>query len=229
MAKTPVQAVSSAKKYTSYNPPGMCQQFTRVCFGIGGGFGSARAAWQGAKKRHHASRGSQIPAGVPVYWLGGSRGYGHAAVSLGKGLCRSTDWPRLGRVGTARIDDISRQWNLSLVGWAEDINGVDIPGIPKPNDGEPNIQLKHVIRATKSRQAIHHGKLLKLAVAKEVGKGKMNLASPVLGGSFRTQYTMVQRKFLKAKDLKYTKVAVDGIPGDGSMTWLGKRQGFDVV
>lgn len=228
MANTPAQAVASSKRFGNYRS-GMCQQFTRICFGIGGGFGSASAAWRGAKKRHHVSRGSQVPAGVPVYWLGGSRGYGHAAVSIGNGLCRSTDWPRLGQVGTARIDDISRSWNQSLVGWAEDINGINIPGIPQPNDGEPNIQLKHVIRATKTGKPIRHGKRLKLAVAKEVGKGKMNLASPVLGSQFRAQYADLQVKYLRAKGDRITKGAANGLPGRESMKWLGKRHGFDVV
>lgn len=229
MARTPAQAVLAAKRTNSYSPSGMCQQFTRVCFAIGGGFGSARAAWQGAMKRHPVSRGSQVPAGVPVYWLGGSRGYGHAAVSLGNGLCRSTDWPRSRQVGTARIDDISRQWNMSLVGWTEDINGVKIPGIPGVKDGKPDIQLKHVIRASKSTERIHHGKFLKAAVAREVGKGKMNLASPVLGASFRTQYAEVQRKYLKTKRRKISQAATNGVPGRESLTWLGKRRGFDVV
>lgn len=229
MARTPGQAVAAAKNVSYYSPSGMCQQFTRVCFGIGGGFGSARAAWQGAKKRHYVSRGSQIPAGVPVYWLGGSSGYGHAAVSLGNGLCRSTDWPRSRQVGTARIDDISRQWNQSLVGWAEDINGTPIPGIPRPNDGEPNIHHKHVVRAVRSGRPILHGKRLKLAVAKEVGKGRMNLASPVLGSQFRAQYADLQVKFLRAKKRKITKSATNGMPGRESLIWLGKRQGFDVV
>jgi hypothetical protein len=119
-------AVQWALDHTSWTPSGMCQQFTRMSFGVGSGFPTAAAAWNGARKKHPTNDPMSVPPGVPVYYRGGSRGYGHACVSLGRGLVRSTDWPSRYRVGTARITDLERSWGQTFVGWTEDINGVTV-------------------------------------------------------------------------------------------------------
>lgn len=229
MVNTPAEAVAVAKQYDHYSPSGMCQKFTRTCFGIGSYFGSAAAAWQGADKRHFESNPDKIPFGVPTYWLGGSRGFGHTAVSIGNGFGRGTDWPSSGRVGNFRISDIQRVWGHRLVGWAEDINNVDIPGIVVPGDNVLNINYANIRDAVKQHKALFRGKQLKAAVAKEVGKGHMNMASPVLGNGFREQYSALQKKYLSANGLRVTKTAADGIPGRDSLLWLAERQNFDLV
>lgn len=43
------------------------------------------------------------PAGVPVYWLGGSQGDGHVALSAGNGQVYSTDFGPNGYVGDGRV------------------------------------------------------------------------------------------------------------------------------
>jgi len=106
-----------------------CQKFVRMAFGAPGGFGSAIAAWNGAKGRHKMSSGSQAPAGVPVYWSGGR--YGHVALSTGGGRMISTDYPTSNRVGTGSIDDLTRKWGKNLLGWTEDINGKKIYKVPQ--------------------------------------------------------------------------------------------------
>lgn len=106
----------------------MCLMYTRTWLGIGCKYGSAIAAWNGARKRHGAK--SIAPKGAPVYWRGGK--HGHIALSVGGGKCRSTDRPRGGVVSTVTIDSISRAWGYKYVGWTEDLNGIDIPYLDKP-------------------------------------------------------------------------------------------------
>jgi hypothetical protein len=208
---------------TSWSPPGMCQQFTRMAFNVGAGFPTAAAAWAGADKRHPTRDPMTVPRAVPVYWTGGSRGFGHAAVSLGNGLVRSTDWPSTGRVGTARIMDIERAWGHRFVGWTEDINNVTVWQKPRPV-----IDASMISYAARNFEVAPRSLLLKKAVAKEVGTGSMVLSHGVLGPGFRAQYKLVQQKYLRSLNRKVTAAAADGIPGPASLEWLGKRHGFDV-
>lgn len=224
MAKTGAQAVAWAKSHTSWHPEGTCLIFVRTAFGVNSYYGSARLAWYGANKKHYVSRGSQVPAGVPVFWLGGSHGYGHIAVSLGNGYCRSTDWPHRYQVSTARIDDISRTWGQHLVGWTEDLNRVTIQ---TPVKSGPNvIDLSSVVYAVHNHGAIKNGATLKKAVLAEVGRGSMNVSSNTLGEGFHNQYKLVQRKYFKAVGQTPSPGDVDGIPGISSLTWLCRRHGL---
>lgn len=112
---------------------GLCGVFTRSAFQVGPKYPSAASMWEHADQRHPVTTGDDVPRGVPVFWLGGSEGYGHAAVSAGGGLCWSTDWGGVGQVNLARIDQISTQWRLRLVGWSQDINDVPVWELTVPN------------------------------------------------------------------------------------------------
>src|SRR5690606_3445553 len=70
--------------------------------------------------------GGKAPRGAPVYWTGGSRGYGHIALGLGKGYCLSTDAGGSGRVAKIKIDKLTAWWGHHFQGWAEDVNGVRV-------------------------------------------------------------------------------------------------------
>jgi hypothetical protein len=128
--RTGMVARAWAKLHTSWSPSGMCAQFVRSCFGVGAYYGSARLQWLNARYKHRTSDPNNIPPAVPIYWSGGSKGFGHVAFSVGGGLCRSTDWPSRGRVGIARVSDIHRLWGHTLVGWTEDINRVRVYAPP---------------------------------------------------------------------------------------------------
>lgn len=106
------------------NFKGLCLQFTRMCYGVGAYYPSAKAAWDGAKYKHRTSNANSIPAGVPVYWATSSR-YDHVAISAGNGYCYSTDIKRSGRVDRVSINSITRAWG-PLLGWTEDLNGVRV-------------------------------------------------------------------------------------------------------
>ena len=110
----------------------------------------AEDGWKAAKHKHPTTTPGGVPAGVPVWWGGGSSDHGHVAITAGGGMCWSTDIKREGRYDLVPIAEISRKWGLPLLGWTEDINGVrvyDPPATPpKENPVAPLnwIQRTHV-------------------------------------------------------------------------------------
>ncbi|MCL2542747.1 MAG: hypothetical protein FWE71_09875 [Nocardioidaceae bacterium] len=121
--------------HPSRNWHGMCQDFTHSAFGVpSDGTPSAAAAWERAKYRHPETDPANIPRGVPVFWTGGSHGFGHAAVSRGGGSVWGTDLVRDGQVDVYPINDVHTKWGLTLAGWTEDIDGVRVwqPDAAKP-------------------------------------------------------------------------------------------------
>lgn len=127
--RTPEQAIEWARQQ-HYNPSqgwtGLCQMFVRSAYGLGGGFASASAQWRGAQHRHRTSDGNKAPRGVAFCWTGGSRGFGHIVLSVGNGLCWSTDVVRTGHVDLVRINEITQRWGQHPEGWIEDVNGTRI-------------------------------------------------------------------------------------------------------
>jgi len=109
------------------NAPGLCLQWSREQAGIPSKYSDASTAWKHATGRRAGN--ANPPRGAAVYWTGGSRGYGHIAISLGNGKVRSTDAGGSGRVATISISQISREWHLKYAGWADSINGYRIPGV----------------------------------------------------------------------------------------------------
>jgi hypothetical protein len=79
--------------------------------------GTAREAWDLAK---HKEYNTEPPAGAPVYWAGGSHGYGHIALSAGHGMIYSTDIRRIGKVDLVPLDEIRARWGLRYLGWSRD-------------------------------------------------------------------------------------------------------------
>ena len=111
-----------------YNAIGYCLQQSRIWAGIPARYPDAATAWRNVdlEARNYGDR--RPPRGAAVYWIGGSRGYGHIAVSLGAGRIRSTDAGGAGRVATRTLGWFDRQWpSLTYMGWSWDINEVTIP------------------------------------------------------------------------------------------------------
>lgn len=109
---------------------GWCQKFTNEIFQTGSvgdydGDGDADAidGWKKAVahgkvvKAAKIKKLADIPAGVMLYWSGGGRGYGHAAVGVGGGNMVSTDLPTSGRVGKVPISRAHTQWGLTFLGY----------------------------------------------------------------------------------------------------------------
>ena len=125
--RNPSAALNMAQSTSSFDT-GMCLRFVRTMFGVPAKYRTAAIAWGATKHRHT----SVPPAGVPVWWTGGRRGFGHVAVSAGDGFVISTDCPSRGRVGKVAIKAITQGWGQTYRGWSEDINDVRVfQGRPK--------------------------------------------------------------------------------------------------
>jgi hypothetical protein len=121
-----VQTAASAVA-SSTNVPGQCLAWSREQADIPSKYPDATSAWEHATGRRPGD--TDPPRGAAVYWTGGSAGHGHIAISLGHGRVRSSDADGSGDVGTVPLRFFDREWNLHYVGWANSINGYQIPGV----------------------------------------------------------------------------------------------------
>jgi hypothetical protein len=129
VAKSDVAETVAAAKASTYNVPGQCLGWSREQADIPSRYTDAATAWEHAHGRHAGD--ANPPKGAAVYWLGGSGGHGHIAISLGHGLVRSSDAGGSGVVATVPLRRLTREWHLTYVGWADSINGYRIPGVAR--------------------------------------------------------------------------------------------------
>jgi hypothetical protein len=116
-------AVSNARQVGTY-PPGYCLKYVRAeAWRIGGLYASAIDAWYGAIDRHPGDRNP--PLGAPCFYSGGQ--YGHIVVWTNQPDMRSTDMPSSGLVSEGDLDWPVNHWGQTYLGWAGDLNGVDLP------------------------------------------------------------------------------------------------------
>jgi hypothetical protein len=129
--------------------PGTCLKQQRLLWGIdahdftptNGRDPWAIEAFDFAKFKHPTATTDSIPDFVPCYWRKNGRP-GHIALYLkhGSGLCLTTDRPNSGKFGIVPVEEISRAWGMTFVGWTEDLNGVRVytpPPPPPPPAKEP--------------------------------------------------------------------------------------------
>lgn len=121
-----VRALARAPRPTT--EVGMCLRETREVLGVGAAALDAIGAWKAARFKHPTVLDhSRIPAGVPIFWAGGSAGHGHVAIAAKKrGYCWSVDKKRPGHWDRVPIDSITHDWRLQFLGWTEDLNGVRV-------------------------------------------------------------------------------------------------------
>jgi hypothetical protein len=164
----------------------LCLMFVRSCYAVAAREPNAKKAWETARYRHATTNATTIPAGVPVFWRTGTVNW-HIAISIGGGRCYSTDIGGKGKVGLIGIDELSRRWGATLLGWSEDLNGFRVytkpktpakpkvppfpvgigPGKAKPSARELQQQLKRAGFMPKSvKEADHYGPATKAAVAR---------------------------------------------------------------
>lgn len=91
-----------------------------------GGTAAEAFAYEAAKNPDPTHGWYNPPAGVPVFWSGGSAGAGHVAISDGKGNVWSTDIERSGKWDLVPVADIHARWGLKYLGWSERLNGVRV-------------------------------------------------------------------------------------------------------
>jgi hypothetical protein len=125
-------AIIAARTQSQNGPQfgeGECLMRVHDCYGIGALFPSAAAGWTGARMKHPTADPAVIPRGYPVWWTGGSHGFGHVAIAAGNGMCWSSDIRRIGFFDLVPIDEIHAKWGLTLVGWTEDLNGQTVVAV----------------------------------------------------------------------------------------------------
>lgn len=105
------------------NEVGMCLREVRGWFGVDAKYASAISAWRNAAHRHSGGH-----RGLPCFWSGGSKDFGHIALDIGNGYCISTDAPGIGsgKVGVVKKSAISSAWYMTYLGYTTDLNGVSL-------------------------------------------------------------------------------------------------------
>jgi hypothetical protein len=210
-------ALGWAKAQRSF-PTGICLKFVRTCYNVQPKYATAAIAWSKTKYRHR----STPPKGVPVWWTGGSRGFGHIAISDGGGYVISTDTGGKGRVGRTSIANITRAWGQTYRGWTEDINGIRVHWPSGSRPSTPVLDVSAVAtmfrRGTRSSAVL----IIQRALAIEVGLDFSN--SPgTPGPRTKTAYKKWQQR------LGFRGADADGIPGYTSLHRLGTKRGFGVI
>lgn len=164
--------------------PRTCQKWTRELVDApsvgdvdGDGDPDAEDGWKAEPNagKHFGDRNP--PAGVPMYWEGGSEDNGHRAWSVGDGFLVGVDTPQNGKIGKVHIDWVERNWGLRYVGWSETISGIRIPmPNPEPALKEPrpgtNLYKAWVKLKDARRQAVKKGYAERV---KEIDKAIKNL------------------------------------------------------
>lgn len=124
---TPDQARANARalhENSTYVGVGYCLRTVRDPeFRIPGLYPDAETAWEEAELQHRTTNPLEIPRGAIPFWTNGR--FGHVALSVGGGLCWTTDYRRPGYVDLAPIAALGPWCGGRLVGWAEDLNGID--------------------------------------------------------------------------------------------------------
>ena len=208
--RTAAEAIDVAKKMSrdrTYVGVGMCLATVRGYYGVEPKYPSAERAWYAAEHKHTVPS-SKVPRGVPVFWTNGR--YGHVAISLGNGLCLSTDWKENGRIDVARIDDITRRWGQTFRGYTNDLNGVIVWRTPhKPVVSLRNLRFgkrnDDILQVKKALRRHGYGKKMKVT-------GKF---AKFFGPGLRGSYKRWQ------EHLGYRGRDADGKPGRTSLEKLG--------
>lgn len=131
MPRTPAQAIATALSITT-GFGGQCLQFSRTCYAIGPKYPSAYEAWLNAKIKHPTSNTKNIPKGAPIFFKSPNHNLGHVAIYLGGGKMRSSNTKANNRIYTVPVSTYVNK-GYTLLGWTEDINGVEISGLKPPS------------------------------------------------------------------------------------------------
>lgn len=165
-----------------------------------------------------APRGHPQPGSV-AYWGGGSKGAGHAAFVVERGLIWSTDILRTGKVDKVHYSRINTDWNLPYLGWIvrcpsgalpvlATVHPAPIVHVSRVQPGDTNTEVLVVQKALNAEPQI--------VLDYSSGPG-------VFGKRTRAAYTQWQ------KILGFDGSDADGAPGISSLTTLGGRHGFRVA
>lgn len=200
---------------------GQCLGFVRSCFGAGAYLHDAYEAWRLAKYKHTTGT---PPAGVPVFWKGGSKGYGHIALSAGGGYVWSTDVKRRGQVDKVSIGAIARAWNQRYLGWTEDVNGIrvytHVVTRPAPAVARPANAPVDFVSLNNLRPGMHNEDVAQLqAACRRHGYGRLNPHG--VTGYYGGETLAMVAAFQRAQG--WHGADADGRPGPETLRRLGLR------
>lgn len=207
---SPAEAIATARSWSlsrKFVGVGQCLATVRQYYGVAAGFPTAAASYSAADHKYHVPSGVDVPRGAPVWWTGGSHGAGHIAISVGGGICLSTDWKEQGRIDYARIDEITSRWGLHFEGYTQEVNAVVVW---KPVTGLAPISLKNLKYGARNNDVLRLKKRLH-----EKGYRGFILHSPKFGRGTKRAYALFQKR------LGFTGHDADGIPGRTSLAKLG--------
>jgi hypothetical protein len=138
-------AVDHARKTDRYDP-GMCLKYVRAeAWQIGALYGDAIDAWYGAVDQHPGDR--TPPLGAPMFYSGGQHGHIVFNTKANTENMRSTDMPSSGVVSEGDLDWPVTHWGARYLGWAGDLNGVDLPlGNEDEMTGDDWEKLRGIVR-----------------------------------------------------------------------------------
>lgn len=134
--RTVEQAIAWTKRGQRFEV-GWCKRMCRTAYGVpSDGSDTAVEAWSRTKVR--GAKGTVPPRGALVWYVGGSHGAGHVAISEGNGMIRSTDAPVAGMWGSVPRSWPETHWGMLYVGWSRDIDGATVVPPPKPKPKPPS-------------------------------------------------------------------------------------------
>jgi len=221
----PEEAIAWCRDHQTWQV-GYCQQYVRTSFGVGSLYGSAAEAWEHVNHKHRTENGNNCPRGVPVFWTGGSHGYGHVAVSTGNGYCWSTDAGGPGQVAKVSINGLTSRWGLNFQGWAEDINEHQVYVIPepkKPAEGWDRVRASQVGPGKDNLDVARVKFALRKMVGNEFGMDLEGKGTNIWGDKTTEAYKAWQKR------LGFSGRDANGKPGDTSMRRLARSAGFELV
>jgi hypothetical protein len=135
----------------------------------------------------------------------------HVVLSAGDGMCYSTDVGGRGKVGYLSIKTLASSWNITLLGWTEDLNGFTVykPASSTPEPEKPAKPQSKPQSKPKLVSKVSVGDLKK-ARNTDPKKGSQSL------GEFADQVFTVETALAKIKWLD--KDLVDGHYGTSTVT-----------
>jgi ribonucleoside-triphosphate reductase len=210
--RTPEQAIATARDWSKrglFFGVGQCLATTRKYYNVASKYGTAFLSWQAADHKHFSDDGRDAPRGAPVWWTGGSSGAGHVAISVGGGVCLTTDWKRPGKIDYAHINDITTAWGLDYKGWTREINDVVVWRPRPPRD---------VVHLRNLRPGERNEDVLKVKHAlHQKGYTGFLVTSNKYGNGIKRAYAKFQKR------LGYSGPDANGVPGPNSLQKLGFR------
>lgn len=168
--------------------------------------------WLSAVSRGKVVRTSdpkKVPFGAMLFFDSTRNRAEHVAIGAGGGYCFSTDFPRTGRWGKAKISSIESAWGMHLVGYIL-VTGDGITLTDRKKDVDPKDPASYYLGA----EGAYITTLGKNLVRKGFGKHYKQGPGPVFGESDRLNVRDLQLA------LGYAGDDADGFPGETTLAFL---------